>query len=189
MRLSASASALRKWIMRWKHTHARGTFGVMSEGFSQEAHDKPESGEALVSPRNESFRSVCEALRDRLRVLEEAFDAYPMVTFPNGEARAPETEREQVVAKIQRLKEAIDGLLEQNEGTGGALEAYTEQALRLSREGVEHLEGFLAVQADLVNMAKRKSNDGALELANVLDAVAHTLITFDPKVPTDEAVR
>lgn len=162
---------------------------VMSERFSEEVHGKPESGEVLVSSRNESFHAVCEALRESLGVLEEAYAAYPNVTFSNGEVHVPETEQERVVGMIQRLKEALDGLLEKNEGTGGAREAYTEQALRLSREGVEHLEGFLAVQADLVNIAQRKGNDGALELASVLDTVAHTLITLDPKGPADEVAR
>ncbi len=158
----------------------------MQQGVPAEVSAVSHEGVPSSKKRAESYFTVCKSLRNRLEVLDEAFSEYPMVTFPNGETSVPETDAERVVAKIQRLKDAIDGMLEQNVDTGGVQEAYVEEALRLSRAGVEHLEGFLAVQADLVQNAKAKGNEGARELADVLDTVAHTLLTTYTKSAKDE---
>jgi hypothetical protein len=120
-------------------------------------------------------------------VLKEAFEQYPMVTFPNGETRKPETAPEIAVAMIQRYMEAIDGMLEKNADVGGPEEYYMEEALRLTREGVEHLEGFLRVQADLVAKAQDRENPEALKLAEVLDTIAHTLVL--PGSENDRALK
>ncbi len=133
--------------------------------------------EGLMSTQDRSYLSVVESLRESLNVLKEAYDAYPEVTFPNGEVRTPETRQEEAVGEVQRLLEAIDGLIEKNAGTGGAEEVHVERALRLTKGGVEHLAGFLAVQADLANMARNRGNQGAGELGKVLETVAQTLLT------------
>ncbi|MBP9749353.1 MAG: hypothetical protein KBD21_01305 [Candidatus Pacebacteria bacterium] len=135
-----------------------------------------EVGERPPSVQEASYTQVCEDLRDTLSVLEEAFEKYPMVTFPNGETLTPTNEAEAVVGKVQRYKEAIDGLLEKNsEGDDREAVTRTEEALRLVLEGVEHLEGFLRVQADLYNQAG--VNKSAEDLAEVMRTLAHTLLS------------
>ena len=145
----------------------------MSEG-------APVTIEQPKKDREASYREVCATLQQSLDVLEEAYKTYPVVTFPNGETREPENAPEEVLGRVQRYKEAIDGLLEKNVETHLPNEALVEEALRLSQEGVKHLEGYLAVQADLYILAK-ENNAGAEELATILDTIAHTLITLEER--------
>jgi|GEM_PF-6082715 len=140
------------------------------------------SSEAFHSQERESvtpeqaYTEVAKRLEELLGSLDEALEAYDAVTLPGGEAIDAENEQERMLARAQTLRTGIEGYVEQIREKN---EHSAEEAAALSRDAVEHLEGFLAAQADLLNKANR--NPAAAQLAAVVTQIAQTLLASAPQ--------
>ncbi len=134
--------------------------------------------EQVPSNRSECYNEVAVSLQKLLEAIPEVSDSYCEVTLPNGDTIPADNETLSRLSSVQLLRASIENLreqLEQPESSGARERYYKEQALALTEEGVRHLEGFLAIQADLASTAVQDKNSA--RLSEVLYTVARTLLS------------